>query len=71
MIVYRAVRIRAERIVTGEIDDIGGHRHDKGRGETTPKRSGPFVTCDLAEPVESGGEIAAACLIDRAVCCWR
>lgn len=66
---YRAVRIRAKRIVAGEIDDICGYGHDEGRRETSPERSGPFMTRDLAEPVDSGGEVSAACLIYRAVRC--
>ena len=69
IIVYRAVRIRAERIITGEIDDICGYGHDEGWRKTSPKRGRPFMTGNLAEPIQSGAEVAAACLIHRAVRC--
>ena len=69
VIVYWAARIGTERIVAGKINDICWYGHDEGRRETSPKRSGPFMTGDLAESVESGGEVSAACLIHRATRC--
>lgn len=66
---YRAVRIRAERIVAGEVDDISGYRHKEGRRETSPERSGPFMTRDLAEPIEGGGKVSTTGFVYRAVRC--
>ena len=66
---YGAVRIRAERIVASEIDYICGYGHDEGGRETSPKRSWTFMTGDFAEPVKSGREVSASCLINRAIRC--
>ena len=67
IIAYRTVRVGAERIIASEINDVSGYGHDKGRGEASPERSGPFMTRYLAEPIEGGGEISAACLVYCAI----
>lgn len=56
----------AQPVVTGEVDDVGGHGHDERGAETSPERGEPFMPRDLAKTVHGGVYRAALSLFDSA-----